>query len=170
MTFIFTKFNDFVYRFSRKIIWLKLSTSNHNPKIIARYYLEAVEEAGGSYHYCILWIGYCCKCCIGCPKVVRGDYGTENASVAKIHLAFRMNNTSDVTKDFLYGPSTANTVSCSHYWQKNQTSHPSCSLNPRPFVILFTPSLEAVEGLVCGNQNSGTVTGLGAYDLCMWSN
>ena len=74
--------------------------------------------------------------------MVRGDYGTENASVAKIHLAFRMNNTSDVTKDFLYGPSTANTVSCSHYWQKNQTSHPSCSLNPRPFVLLFTPSLE----------------------------
>ena len=90
--------------------------------------------------------------------MVRGDYGTENASVAKIHLAFRMNNTSDVTKDFLYGPSTANTVS--HYWQNNQTSHPSFSLNPRPFVLLFTPSL---EGLVCDNQNSGTVTGLGAY-------
>ena len=30
--------------------------------------------------------------------MVRGDYGTENASVAKIHLAFRMNNTSDQTK------------------------------------------------------------------------
>ncbi len=39
--------NQFPCSYSSKIIWLKLSSSNHNPKIIARYYLESVENAGG---------------------------------------------------------------------------------------------------------------------------
>ena len=35
------------YRFSRKILWLRVSPTNHNPKVIARLYLECVEEVGG---------------------------------------------------------------------------------------------------------------------------
>lgn len=34
-------------RFSRKILWLKLSSTNSDPKIISRYYLETVETVGG---------------------------------------------------------------------------------------------------------------------------
>lgn len=36
------------FRYLRKIIWLELSSSNHNPNVIARYYLESVEKAGGT--------------------------------------------------------------------------------------------------------------------------
>lgn len=53
------------------------------------------------------WIG------IGCPKVVRCDRGTENCKLAKVHIAFRMNHNDSLSgsKSFIYGTSTANTVS-----------------------------------------------------------
>ena len=34
-------------RNSRKIIWLKLSLTNHNPQVVARYYLESIEQVRG---------------------------------------------------------------------------------------------------------------------------
>lgn len=50
---------------------------------------------------------------IGCPKVIRSDCGTENSKLAKVHIAFRMNHDDSFasSKSFIYGPSTANTVS-----------------------------------------------------------
>ena len=35
---------------SRIIIWLEVSSSNKKPELIARYYLDAVEQLGGSGH------------------------------------------------------------------------------------------------------------------------
>ena len=29
-------------------MWLKVSPTNHNPKVIARFYLETVEEVAGT--------------------------------------------------------------------------------------------------------------------------
>ena len=49
--------------FSRKIIWLNVYNTKYNPRIIGGYFLEAVREYGG------------------CPRVVRGDFGTENGHV-----------------------------------------------------------------------------------------
>ena len=45
--------------YSRRILWLKLSSSN-NPKVIANYYLCCIKELNLI------------------PHVVRGDHGTEN--------------------------------------------------------------------------------------------
>ena len=39
-------------RFSRKILWLNVSPINSDSKVVARYYLEAVEKANGMvYNY-----------------------------------------------------------------------------------------------------------------------
>lgn len=34
-------------RFSRKVLWLKMSSTNRDPRVISRYYLECVESCGG---------------------------------------------------------------------------------------------------------------------------
>ena len=38
-----------IYSFSRKILWLEVSPTNHNPKVVARFYLETVEKVAGIY-------------------------------------------------------------------------------------------------------------------------
>ena len=34
-------------RFSRKMLWLKVTPTNHDPKVVGRFYLECVESVGG---------------------------------------------------------------------------------------------------------------------------
>ena len=52
--------NGSIDGFSRKMIWLNAYTTSSDPKLIGGYYIEAVQRLGG------------------CPRVVRGDLGTEN--------------------------------------------------------------------------------------------
>ena len=50
---------------------------------------------------------------LGCPAVLRCDYGTENTSLGTAQIAFRMNHTDSMAreKSFVYGPSKSNIVS-----------------------------------------------------------
>ena len=76
--------------FSRKIMWLNAYTSKSDSKLIGGYYTEAVE------HY------------RGCPRIVRGDLGTENGRV-KDFQRFLVPIPPDGTADsYLEGASTAN--------------------------------------------------------------
>ena len=45
----FPSFHDVtsLHRFSRRIMWAHTAFSNNNPRIIARFYLDTVEEIGG---------------------------------------------------------------------------------------------------------------------------
>ena len=53
---------------------------------------------------------------------MRADFGTENCTVAKIHIALRINHDDSLSggRSFIYGPSTANTVSCNSKIAKDQ--------------------------------------------------
>ncbi|KAL3991250.1 A-kinase anchor protein 14 [Sarotherodon galilaeus] len=46
--------------FSRKVLWLKVGTSNHKQSFMERYFYETVQEQGG------------------CPQMIQRDRGKEN--------------------------------------------------------------------------------------------
>ena len=74
--------------FSRRLIWLKVYTTNSDPSIIAGYFLEALKEHRG------------------CPCVVRADAGTENVRVRDIQESLAGNNNN--RNAYIQGPSTGN--------------------------------------------------------------
>lgn len=78
--------------FSRKTIWLKVSHTSSDPRVIGAYFMDAVEEHGG------------------CPRICRADKGTENSSVRDLQRHMRRNDEDAFGKEmsFLYGRSTAN--------------------------------------------------------------
>lgn len=71
--------------FSRKIIWLRCASSNHNPAVIATYFVDSAERVGGY------------------PAHVRTDCGTENTILAAIQCAVMGNRSAHV-----YGTSPGN--------------------------------------------------------------
>lgn len=76
--------NGCVDGFSRHMIWLEAYHTNSDPRVIAGYYMKAIELRRG------------------CPANMRGDMGTENSHVAQIQ-SFCTGSPS-----FIYGRSTAN--------------------------------------------------------------
>ena len=68
--------------FSRKLIWLTVSTTNKMPEVIAKNYLDAVIEHGGI------------------PTKVKADNGTEHSIIEPIHLYFRSLDGTDEDDDF----------------------------------------------------------------------
>ena len=38
------------YSYSRKVLWLKLSSTNNDPRVIVQYFLDTVAERGGMYN------------------------------------------------------------------------------------------------------------------------
>ena len=60
--------------FSRKLIWLKVGSSNKSSDVIAYYYLDAISELG----------------CV--PHIIKADDGTERALIKPIHIFLRSIN------------------------------------------------------------------------------
>ena len=85
---------------SRKLLWLKVWVSNHDPKLIGRWYLEHLYEAK------II------------SAMLRVDKGTETGTMATMHTFLcRHHNDMDPHKTVIDGPSTSNQVwKCSVYF------------------------------------------------------
>lgn len=78
--------------FSRKILWLQVSSTNNDPAVIAWHYLSVVQSLG---HV---------------PRVVRSDLGTENKTLEFLQPLFRRECSDSFggLKSFIYGKSSAN--------------------------------------------------------------
>ena len=96
-----------IYSYSRKIIWLEVCPTNKDSKVVAGYYLRAVENFGNylavGNHYDFT--------SLGCPQIVRTDKGTENVKVAFLQPFIRHQSTGiHSDSNFIYGRSVSNQV------------------------------------------------------------
>lgn len=87
--------------FSRRLLWLEVSTTNKNPNVIVDYFLSTVQQLGGV------------------PRLVRTDKGTENVWIAVMQKLLRMNQNDALAghKSFIEGKSSAN-QRIEAYWSK----------------------------------------------------
>lgn len=78
--------------YSRRVLWLEVSSSNNNPSVIASYYLQALKQTGRA------------------PRLLRCDCGTENSYLRFLQYFFRDHDTDSMAKDrsFMTGKSTSN--------------------------------------------------------------
>lgn len=78
--------------FSRKVMWLSCGSSNNDPGIIAKYYMECLSRFGQL------------------PACLRTDCGTENGTMAAIHCALRSDHGDELAgaHSHMYGTSTTN--------------------------------------------------------------
>eukprot|EP00111_Clytia_hemisphaerica_P017474 TCONS_00051711-protein len=86
--------------FSRKIIFLKVWTSNSNPKIIGKFYTDFLLESGRI------------------PRYLTLDKGTETGTMGTIHayLIDKFGNFEDPVNAVLVGPSTSNKIE--RWWKE----------------------------------------------------
>ncbi|XP_035989950.1 uncharacterized protein LOC118561813 [Fundulus heteroclitus] len=83
--------NGCIDGFSRKIIWMNAFTTSSDPKIIGGYFMDAVKKTDG------------------CPRIVRGDRGTENVRVRDFQRFLRRDIQDDSDIDsYIEGASTSN--------------------------------------------------------------
>ncbi|XP_020901510.1 uncharacterized protein LOC110240064 [Exaiptasia diaphana] len=78
--------------YSRRLLWLEVGTTNNDPSVTARYFLDYVKQVGGV------------------PRIARTDAGTENVTICGIQRFFRANCTDSFNgeKSFMYGASVSN--------------------------------------------------------------
>ena len=98
--------------FSRKIIWLRVASSNNDPKVIASYFIDSLSK---------LKLG---------QKIIRADRGTENIYVAGIQRYVRRNDEEPPGNGscFLFGSSTSN-QRIESWWSQFRCSYSTWWIN-----------------------------------------
>lgn len=112
--------------YSKKIIWIELSTSNNDPKVIAHYYLQTIKKCGFL------------------PAIIRTDNGTEATLMEDLHKALRWkdDDANAGHKSFLRGKSTHNQrIEC--FWR--QFRQRLCDFYINFFKVMETENLLSVS-------------------------
>lgn len=78
--------------YSRRVMWLEVASTNNNPSVVAKYYLDCLKSVGCA------------------PRILRADHGTENSSLRFLQPYFRHNSTDSLAgmNSFMRGRSTSN--------------------------------------------------------------
>ena len=98
--------------YSRRVLWLKVTRTNNNPAVIAKFYHDCIEELGG------------------CPRILTTDPGTENVHIAALQCYLRGSSADDLAgeKSHRYVASTANQrIEC--WWSSLRRSRTSWWIN-----------------------------------------
>lgn len=94
-------------------MWLRVASSNNNPKCIASFFINCVRENEGLYKIRTVVANYKqTHLLTGYPSILRTDAGTENSSLAYIQPVLRHNHSDEFAKEssHRYGKSTTNQV------------------------------------------------------------
>ena len=101
---------DDIFRFSRKILWLEVTPTNHDPRVVARYYLKCVEEVAGKWMYKANQIMI-----VTCITIIRSTTMFKirlwNGELFSCCFARRLppeNKSGLCEKSYIYGPSKRN--------------------------------------------------------------
>ena len=84
--------------FSRKIMFLEVGPTNHDPWIISTNYLNTIKEIGG------------------CPQIIQTDCGTENLILAAQQVLFCTQSTDAVEINNHHRYSSSQTNQCIECW------------------------------------------------------
>lgn len=87
--------------YSRKLLWLKVASTNNHPDVIAHYYLSTVRKLGFV------------------PRVIRSDRGMENSTIECLQQCLRYYHDDSLAglKSFIMGKSTSN-QRIESYWSQ----------------------------------------------------
>lgn len=92
--------------YSRRLIWLEVSSSNKVPELIARYYLEAITQLKGI------------------PNKIKADDGTEHSLIEPIHISLRDSNGDCEALDTFSIVSSPVNQRIEAYWSKLRRDRP----------------------------------------------
>ena len=127
---------------SRKVVFLRVWTSNSDPSLIGKFYMEFLLDGKKM------------------PTYLRMDKGTETGLMGTIHayLISKFGNMENPTKSVEYGPSTSNKIEC--WWKElhermeqfikqqcnvllqSHTYDPGCILDRKILSYIFVPVVQ----------------------------
>ena len=140
--------------FSRKFVFLRVWTSNSDPSLIGKFYMEFLLDGKKM------------------PTYLRMDKGTETGLMGTIHtyLISKFGNMENPTKFVEYGPSTSNKIEC--WWKElhermeqfikqqcnvllqSHTYDPGCILDRKILSYIFVPVVQRECNIFARGWNS----------------